>query len=65
MQHRTRVLTTSDGYVGVCSCGYVTDNFKANQHDAARAINDHEVAAMRGGIALDPRQLDLKGIKPK
>lgn len=51
MQHRTRVVTTSDGIVGVCSCGYVTPPGLANE-DARRAIGDHEVTALRTGVKV-------------
>lgn len=59
MQHRTRVLKTSAGDIGVCSCGYTTT---ASDKDARIAINDHEVAAITRGVKvtyLDPAQEDL------
>lgn len=44
--HRTRVLKTSEGKAGICSCGYVTP--KAISQEAIElTLNDHVVSSLR------------------
>lgn len=51
MVHRTKTIAASEGLVGVCSCGYVTEPGLSAQ-DARRSIGDHEVTALRTGVKV-------------
>lgn len=57
MAHRTAVLLTSHGFVGKCSCGWVTPKRDADRSRIQIMLNDHELEA----IGVDPRQLSALG----
>lgn len=61
MQHRTRVLATTNGAAGICSCGFVTPD-GLTKDAATIAVNDHELAALTKGVKVtynDPAQLEI------